>query len=135
MVRNVRLDDGHGRAQARRSLSTAAIGLLGENCNDPLVVGRRVRMTGRGCGCAHDKMITEVQPQHIGSDTTLVIVRNPFSKEVTMNVLKAAIVGLVLISANTLVRADVIADWNNTAMDVMKAVNVAGNPWTRSMAL
>ena len=52
-----------------------------------------------------------------------------------MNVLKVAIVGLALISANTSVRADVIADWNNTAMDVMKAVNVAGNPWTRSMAL
>src|SRR6478752_6975427 len=52
-----------------------------------------------------------------------------------MNVLKAAIVGLVLISGNTLVSADVITDWNITAMDVMKAVNVAGNPWTRSMAL
>jgi len=52
-----------------------------------------------------------------------------------MNVLKTAIVGLALISANAPVRADVIADWNNTAMDVMKAVNVAGNPWTRSMAL
>ena len=52
-----------------------------------------------------------------------------------MNVLKVAIVGLALISVNTPVRADVIADWNNTAMDVMKAVNVAGNPWTRSMAL
>jgi hypothetical protein len=52
-----------------------------------------------------------------------------------MNVLKAAIVGLALISANTPVRADVIADWNSTAMDVMKAVNVVGNPWTRSMAL
>src|SRR6478736_7043255 len=52
-----------------------------------------------------------------------------------MNVLKVAIVGLALVSANTPVRADVIADWNNTAMDVMKAVSVAGNPWTRSMAL
>jgi hypothetical protein len=52
-----------------------------------------------------------------------------------MNALKAAIAGLVLISTATQVRADVIADWNNTAMDVMKAVNVAGNPWTRSMAL
>src|SRR5258705_13393557 len=52
-----------------------------------------------------------------------------------MNVLKAAIVGLTLISGNTLVRADVITDWNKAAMDVMKAVNVAGNPWTRSMAL
>ena len=52
-----------------------------------------------------------------------------------MNVLKAAIVGLTLISGTALARADVIADWNNTAMDVMKAVNVGGNPWTRSMAL
>jgi hypothetical protein len=52
-----------------------------------------------------------------------------------MNVLKVAIVGLTLASANTPVRADVIADWNNTAMGVMRAVNVAGNPWTRSMAL
>jgi hypothetical protein len=49
-----------------------------------------------------------------------------------MNVLKAAIVGLALMSGNTLVRADVITDWNRTAMDVMKAVNVGGNPWTRS---
>src|SRR6266436_1088601 len=68
--------------------------------------------------------------------TTLVVVRKSnFSKEATMNVLKAAIVGLALISGNTVVSADVIADWNNTAMDVMKAVNVSGNPWTRSMAL
>src|SRR6266576_3903901 len=52
-----------------------------------------------------------------------------------MNMLKAAIVGLALTSSTTLVRADVITDWNKTAMDVMKAVNVAGNPWTRSMAL
>ena len=52
-----------------------------------------------------------------------------------MNVLKSAIVGLTLISGTPLARADVIADWNNTAMDVMKAVNVAGNPWTRSMAM
>ena len=47
----------------------------------------------------------------------------------------STIVGLTLISGATLVRADVITDWNKTAMDVMKAVNVAGNPWTRSMAL
>src|SRR6476620_92938 len=60
---------------------------------------------------------------------------NAFMKEATMNVLKIAIVGLTLISGTTLVRADVITDWNNTAMDVMKAVNVGGNPWTRSMAL
>jgi hypothetical protein len=52
-----------------------------------------------------------------------------------MKLLKAAIVGLALMSSNTLVRADVITDWNRTAIDVMKALNVGGNPWTRSMAL
>jgi hypothetical protein len=82
-------------------------------------------------------MITEVHPHHIDDHTThWQSFENPtFSKEATMNVLKAAIVGLALISGSTTVRADVITDWNSTAMDVMKAVNVGGNPWTRSMAL
>ena len=52
-----------------------------------------------------------------------------------MNAFVPALVGLALISNTTLVRADIITDWNKTAIDVMKAVNVAGNPWTRSMAL
>src|SRR3954469_4212097 len=52
-----------------------------------------------------------------------------------MKVLKTALVGLTLLSGATLARADVITDWNATALAVMKAVNVAGNPWTRSMAL
>ena len=46
-----------------------------------------------------------------------------------------ALVGLSLISTTSALRADVITDWNKTAIEVMKAVNVAGNPWTRSMAL
>src|SRR2546425_6692552 len=52
-----------------------------------------------------------------------------------MNALKSAIAGLTLLSGATLVRADVITDWTQTAIDVMKAVNVAGNPWTRSLAM
>ncbi len=52
-----------------------------------------------------------------------------------MNALKSAIAGLTLLSGATLVRADVITDWTQTALDVMKAVNVAGNPWTRSLAM
>src|SRR5690349_23718329 len=52
-----------------------------------------------------------------------------------MELLKTAMISLALILGNTLAQADIIADWNNTAMDVMKAVNVGGNPWTRSMAL
>jgi hypothetical protein len=47
----------------------------------------------------------------------------------------SALVGLTLISSTTVLRADVITDWNKTAIDVMRAVSVAGNPWTRSMAI
>ena len=32
-------------------------------------------------------------------------------------------------------QADVITDWNQTANEVMKTAQVAGNPWTRSMAM
>src|SRR5262252_6322639 len=52
-----------------------------------------------------------------------------------MRVLKTAIAGLALISVTMPSRADVITDWNQAAMDVMKAVNVAGNPWTRTLAI
>ena len=55
--------------------------------------------------------------------------------EKTMNTLKTAIAGLALLSGTTLVRADVITDWTQTAIDVMKAVNVAGNPFTRTLAM
>jgi hypothetical protein len=52
-----------------------------------------------------------------------------------MNAFTPALVGLTLISTTTILHADVVTDWNKTAIDVMKAVNVAGNPWTRSMAI
>src|SRR5882672_6359008 len=52
-----------------------------------------------------------------------------------MNALKTATAVLALLSSTTLARADVITDWNQTAVEVMKAVNVAGNPWTRTMAM
>src|SRR5262245_20279859 len=31
--------------------------------------------------------------------------------------------------------ADVVTDWNQTAIAAMKVANVAGNPWTRNMAM
>jgi len=52
-----------------------------------------------------------------------------------MKTLKTAIAGLALVLSTTLARADLITDWNQTAIDVMKAVNVSGNPWTRTMAM
>src|SRR2546421_1003866 len=52
-----------------------------------------------------------------------------------MKPLRSAILCTVFASAAPFAQADVITDWNKTAIEVMKAVNVAGNPWTRSMAL
>src|SRR3989440_3878571 len=49
-----------------------------------------------------------------------------------MKVLRSVLFGLALPFA---AHADVVTDWNQTAMDVMKASGVAGNPWTRSLAM
>jgi hypothetical protein len=42
---------------------------------------------------------------------------------------------LVLAVAAGPARADTVTDWNATAIDVMKTAQVAGNPWTRSLAM
>jgi len=34
----------------------------------------------------------------------------------------------------TLVHADTVSDWNQTAIDVMKVASVGGNPWSRPLA-
>ena len=44
-------------------------------------------------------------------------------------------VGVLMAFATCNASADTITDWNQTAIAVMKAENVAGNPWTRSMAM
>src|SRR5712671_5381196 len=53
----------------------------------------------------------------------------------TLQSLRSATLGVALLSGAAIVHADVITDWNQTAIAVMKAANVAGNPWTRSMAM
>jgi hypothetical protein len=54
-----------------------------------------------------------------------------------MKLLKALIVGLVLtvMASAAPARADVVTDWTQTAIEVMRAVNVGGNPWTRTLAM
>jgi hypothetical protein len=52
-----------------------------------------------------------------------------------MKSLHSAIIGLTLLAGTPGAHADVVTDWNQTAIEVMKAANVAGNPWTRSMAM
>jgi len=51
-----------------------------------------------------------------------------------MKPLRSAVLCAAL-SFAPLSQADVITDWNHTAGDVMKAANVAGNPYTRAMAM
>jgi len=41
---------------------------------------------------------------------------------------------LVLILTGS-AKADVITDWNQTAIGVMKVASIAGNPWSRTMAM
>ena len=47
-----------------------------------------------------------------------------------------AVAGVSLVLGTTSpAKADMITDWNQTAIAAMKAANVAGNPWTRNMAM
>jgi hypothetical protein len=56
-------------------------------------------------------------------------------EEINMHAFRTAIIGLTLLSAAALARADVVTDWTHTSMDVMRALNVGGNPWTRTLAM
>jgi hypothetical protein len=47
----------------------------------------------------------------------------------------AAALGMLVSFAACPANADVITDWNQTAIAVLKTANVVGNPWTRSMAM
>jgi hypothetical protein len=55
-----------------------------------------------------------------------------------MRILSRAIAGSIaaaIVVVASPADADVITDWNQTAIAAMKVANVAGNPWTRNMAM
>ena len=47
----------------------------------------------------------------------------------------ATAIGFLMSFGTCTANADTITDWNQTAIGVLKAENIAGNPWTRSMAM
>jgi hypothetical protein len=47
----------------------------------------------------------------------------------------ATALGILIAFATCTAHADVVTDWNQTAIDVMKVANVAGNPWSRTLAM
>jgi hypothetical protein len=52
-----------------------------------------------------------------------------------MQYFTATVLGLLMALATCVARADTATDWNQTAIEVMKAANIAGNPWTRTLAM
>jgi hypothetical protein len=47
----------------------------------------------------------------------------------------AMAIGVFLTFAACTARADTVTDWNQTAIEVMKNARVAGNPWSRTLAM
>jgi hypothetical protein len=47
----------------------------------------------------------------------------------------ATVVGTLAAFTTCIARADVVTDWNQTAIQVMKVARVAGNPWSRTLAM
>ena len=47
----------------------------------------------------------------------------------------AMAIGVLMTFATSIARADTVTDWNQTAIEVMKVAGVAGNPWSRTLAM
>ena len=47
----------------------------------------------------------------------------------------AKAVGVLIAFATCTAHADTVTDWNQTAIEVMKVARVAGNPWSRTLAM
>jgi hypothetical protein len=52
-----------------------------------------------------------------------------------MKQVSATVIGMLIALAAGAAGADAVTDWNQTAIEVMKTVNVAGNPWARALAM
>src|SRR5438093_1245575 len=52
-----------------------------------------------------------------------------------MNRTIAMAIGVLMALATCTARADTVTDWNQTAIEVMKVTRVAGNPWSRTLAM
>jgi hypothetical protein len=49
-----------------------------------------------------------------------------------MNRVVASTIAIIMMVCPTTAHADVVTDWNQTALEVLKAGNVLGNPWSRA---
>ena len=47
----------------------------------------------------------------------------------------ATAIGALMAFATYTARADIVTDWNQTALEVMKTAGVGGNPWSRTLAM
>ena len=52
-----------------------------------------------------------------------------------MNRVVASIIAIIMMVCPTTVHADAVTDWNQASLEVLKAGNVLGNPWSRAMAM
>jgi hypothetical protein len=52
-----------------------------------------------------------------------------------MKYLSAMAIAVLTAFATCTVRADIVTDWNETSIEVMKAAKAAGNPWSRTLAV
>jgi hypothetical protein len=46
-----------------------------------------------------------------------------------------ALNGVLVCVTPSVARADTVTDWNQTAIEVMKATRIGGNPWSRTLAM
>src|SRR6266850_6481652 len=57
------------------------------------------------------------------------------SREAPMNRFVASGIAIVMTLCSMTAHADVVTDWNQTTLEVLKAGNMVGNPWSRALAM
>src|SRR5262245_59182273 len=78
----------------------------------------------------------EAGPVRLSVDPDLRATSNlPFHWERTMRRIAVKTIAVLMTMCAATAHADVVTDWNQIAIDTLKAANINVNPWSRSMAM
>ena len=90
--------------------------------------GRHALITGRSRGIGRGIVLA-----HAAERIKIAI---PYSqRERTMRRIAVTTIGILMTMCAATAHADVVTDWNQIAIDVLKAANITTSPWSRSMAM
>jgi hypothetical protein len=90
--------------------------------------GRHALITGRSRGIGRGIVLAHAAER-------IKIAIHYSQRERTKRRIALTTIGILMTMCAATAHADVVTDWNQIAIDILKAANIAVNPWSRSMAM